>query len=329
MKPMHIDTEDCEAAVPFLDEQPSVTGHVEGHARRRSELKFSQIPDKGHKTKRLFWPTYLNVLLFVVSVLILLKAGAKTDCACSSTSSSADEAMRYTSSWSPMFDHVDLSPRLTTVDGTLYTHDNASVYRGDPSPDTDAAWDDLAAEAFEVILVNSSTMRRAGYNPDHYFKAPSSWKSLTKATTNTATGQQDAATQEDLFPVQIDIFHQIHCLNAVRKQMHFQHYYADKFPDGHPDEMHWMHLKHCLHMVLQSLTCSADVDIVPHRWVEEDEVPFAQFGITKKCRNFDGLREWNRQNAIENVRAVWPRTKELMPDDAFVWPGHGEYGVGN
>lgn len=77
-------------------------------------------------------------------------------------------------------------------------------------------------------------------------------------------------------------------------------------------------------MVLQSLTCNANVDIVPHRWVENDEIPFAQFSIKRKCRNFDNLRQWNRENAIKNVREVWPHTKNAMPGDAFVWPAFGE-----
>ncbi|KDN60246.1 hypothetical protein CSUB01_11550 [Colletotrichum sublineola] len=321
MKPIHIDTGDCEASVPFLDDQLPSLGHAKGYPRRVSGMSAPKTHDNGHRNKRLFCITYLNVLLFIISILVIMKSEVKTG---SVMPPSPREAMKYTSSWSPLFDRVDLTPRLTTVDGTLYATKNISIYRGDPSPETDAAWDDLAAEAFEVILVNSSTMRRAGYNPDHYFKAPQSWKSKIKSKVGMVTEQQNAANQdEDLFPVQIDAFHQIHCLNAIRKQMHYPFYYANKFPDGHPDEMHWMHLKHCLHMVLQSLMCSADVDIVPHRWVEEDEVPFAQFGITKKCRNFNNLRQWNQQNAVENVRKVWPRSKEEMPNDAFVWPGHG------
>lgn len=105
--------------------------------------------------------------------------------------------------------------------------------------------------------------------------------------------------------------------------MYYQHYYADQFPDG-PDEMHWMHQRHCLHMVLQSLTCNANVDIVPHRWVANDDVPFAQFSIQRKCRNFNNLRQWNQENAVKNVRDVWPHTKDGMPKDAFVWPAFGE-----
>lgn len=248
-----------------------------------------------------FWVSCLNFLFFFINIVLLARSRVANLAA-----TDPREALKATSGYSPIFDEVDLAPAWTTVDGRLHTTANASIYRGQPSAETDEAWDDLAAEAYEVILASADVLERAGYNPAHYFKAPASW------------GYGD-----DKFPVQIDVFHQIHCLNAVRKQMYFQHYYADQFPNG-PDEMHWMHQRHCLHMVLQSLTCNANVDIVPHRWVENDEIPFAQFSIKRKCRNFDNLRRWNRENAIKNVREVWPHSKGAMPEDAFVWPAFGE-----
>lgn len=253
-------------------------------------------------------------MTIVILIITLIKITNQNSSACVGETTSAREALQVASAWSPLFGEVDLTPQVVTVDGRLHTTSNSSVFRGAPSEETDAAWDDISAEAYEVILVDADTLTRAGYNPSHYFKASPA-----------VLAQASRAVEEDLFPVQIDVFHQIHCLNAVRKQMHYDHYFSAKFPNG-PDEMHWMHLRHCLHMVLQSLTCSADVDIVPHRWVEKDEVPFAQFGITKKCRNFENLRRWNAQNAVRDVRKVWPKSKMDMPHDAFVWPGFGEGG---
>ncbi|KAI1129946.1 hypothetical protein F5Y10DRAFT_263682 [Nemania abortiva] len=144
----------------------------------------------------------------------------------------------------------------------------------------------LAAEAFGVIVVDADTLEAAGYNPNHYFKALLSW-----------------GYGEGQFPVQIDVFHQIHYLNTVQKQMYYQFYYANQFPNG-PEKMHWIHQRHCPHMVMQSLTCNANVDIVPHRWVDNDVVPFAQFIIERKCRNLDNLRRWNQYSAVKNVHQI-------------------------
>lgn len=308
MAPFQVGTEDCEASVPFIDRdsQSSSPCQHECCDRPVAEKSWSLRQIDLHKIKS-YWLTYINIVVLLVLVITWTQIGRET---CSCPPPSPREALKLTSSWSPIFDEVDLAPLATVTDGRLYSPSNISAYRGEPSAETDAAWDDLAAEAYEVILVDAETLQRAGYNPNHYFKAPAWWKSLHRRGDH----------EEDLFPVQIDVFHQIHCLNAVRKQMHSQHY----FPGGSTGEMHWMHMRHCLHMVLQSLTCRADVDIVPHRWVEADKVPSAQFGVTKKCRNFDNLRRWNQENAVKDVRAVWPHDKKDMPADAFVWPGHGE-----
>lgn len=264
-------------------------------------------PACAHRQTRIFGRrglcvTYLNLVLFLTSVLLLVGARRSLH----PPSPSGREALEATSSYSPVFDAVDLAPVSRAVDGRLHVPANASIFRAEPSNETDAAWDDVSAEAYEVVLVNATVLERAGFNPAHYFKAPSSW-----------------GHGEGQYPVQIDVFHQIHCLNAVRKQMYYQHYYAHEFPEG-PDEVHWMHQRHCLHMVLQSLMCNANVDIVPHRWVERDNKPFAQFSIQRQCRNFDNLRTWNTENAVKNVRDSWPHDKKSMPPDAFVWPGFGE-----
>ncbi|KAI0097436.1 hypothetical protein GGR51DRAFT_468572 [Nemania sp. FL0031] len=305
MEPTDLEPKDVEVGKPLLESsffssRSSESALASGQTCHACILRDTHNRVPLDRTRGL-WLSYLNLLFFLTSIVLLARSRAANPAV-----TDAREALKATSAYSPIFDEVDLTPVWTTVDGRLHTPANSSVFRGEPSVETDEAWDDLAAEAYEVILADADTLKRAGYNPAHFFKAPKSW------------GYGD-----DKFPVQIDVFHQIHCLNAVRKQMYFQHYYADEFPNG-PDEMHWMHQRHCLHMVLQSLTCNANVDIVPHRWVENDEVPFAQFSIGRKCRNFDNLRQWNQENAIKDVRKVWPHSKDAMPADAFVWPVFGE-----
>jgi len=307
-----------EQSTPFLGQEHEHYRDVSSTFDIEDELS---RPAAKHQ-RSYFWLTYVNLCVFVVLIVTLLRVEldprlSSAVCAKETTTSKQPAA----ANWSPIFDWVDMSPQVTTIDGRLYAPGNISVYRGEPSPKTDEAWNDLASEAHEVILVNSDTMKRAGFNPDHYFKAPPSWAPRSSTPDASASAQAD---HEDLFPVQIDVFHQIHCLNAIRKQMDFQHYYGKDFPDGKPNAMHKMHMRHCLHMILQSVTCSSAVDIVPHRWVEKDQVPFAQFGITKQCRNFPELHKWNKQNAIFNVRDVWPHDKKSMPKDAFVWPEYGE-----
>ena len=206
----------------------------------------------------------------------------------------------------PISDHVDLSqPVVQRVDGSLFTTTNESIFRGDPSPEIDAAWDGVAAEHNDAILINSTELKRAGFDPSEYFKMPLEW------------GHGD-----DAYPVQIDVFHQLHCLNSVRKQMYYDYYFKEKYGGYSPPEFHWKHQKHCLHLVLQGILCHANTEILPHRWVEKEKWPSAQFSIKRQCRNFDKLHSWNMGYALPGQRPRWKTLQK--PPDAFVWPDYGE-----
>ncbi|KAI1452221.1 hypothetical protein F4805DRAFT_472639 [Annulohypoxylon moriforme] len=252
-----------------------------------NELLLQKQTSSSRCSKSGFWLIYVSVVLFLISIFLFTNTHSGARCA----QPSLTEMLKGTSSYSPIFDEVDLSPKYTMVDGRLQVPANASIF--------------LAGEDDGIILVNNTALQRAGYNPALYFKAPLSW-----------------GYGEDQFPVQVDVFHQIHCLNILRKQIHYQYYYADKFPNG-LDEIDLQHLRHCLHTVLQGLECSATVDIIPHRWVEKIETPFPDWNFKRKCRNFHNFLSWSKNNSLKKANEIWPH-KESMPETAFVWPGFGE-----
>lgn len=194
--------------------------------------------------------------------------------------------------------HTDKARKL--IDGRLFTLNTTSAWDlvGPPSSTTDALWDELSAEGHEIILVNASTLKQAGYDPAKYFSAPLSWN-----------------FGRDMYPVQIDVFHQIHCLDVLRKHAHFDHYFPDEKTD-------WQHFGHCLHILLQNVQCHADLEIIPHRWVENDLMPFAQFSIEKRCRDFGAIRDWNLVNSKNVTNAMWQSSRPS--EESVIWPGYGE-----
>lgn len=91
----------------------------------------------------------------------------------------------------------------STKNHTLWGDDeNTSIYIQDPSAEVDAAWNHIAADASPILTVNSEEAIRLGRDPDVIVKAPNDW-----------------GFGEDAYPAQIDVFHQIHCLNMIRKEM--------------------------------------------------------------------------------------------------------------
>lgn len=181
----------------------------------------------------------------------------------------------------------------------------------------DQAWDRLSAEGFEIITVDKEAVIRAGKSPHESVKAPFSW------------GRGDEA-----YIAQVDVFHQIHCLNELRKEIHFNHYYGndsrltqDRLPRNHVE-----HKKHCIHILLQNLMCHADVDIITHNWVHYAEInqpsrpyaePFADFNAVKQCRDFEALLNWTQTNSVRDLGRKWRQLE--MPEDAVLVEGDGYF----
>ncbi|KAG2419954.1 hypothetical protein HFD88_004751 [Aspergillus terreus] len=246
----------------------------------------------------------LNVLLFLFSLLLLAVSWdnfrQQRELHDEGYTTNINYDLKRVSSFSPIFDEIDLHPRLQKFNGAV--NDNSSIFRQDPSPEVDAAWDLISAEGFEITTAEASSLAKAGQDPSVLVHAPASWN-----------------RGDDAVVVQIDVFHQIHCLNELRKEIHFDYYYKNRYGDRSkaPAE-HMIHKKHCIHILLQNLICHADVDLIPHNWVHYEGLnqstrpwaePLADFNAVKKCRDFSGLLEWARETAIQDLPTRW---KELQ-----------------
>lgn len=197
------------------------------------------------------------------------------------------------------------------MDGRLFTISESKWYKylREPSDEVDQLWNLLSAEGREAVLTDADTLRAAGHDPQKLVSFP-----------------QDSKWTDGrhLYPVQIDVFHQIHCLDVLRKQMHAYHYFENQTRPENSDytSKYWNHLNHCLSMLLQNVVCRADDSLIPHRWVENSARPYADFSIKKQCRNFEGMSQWNAEHAIGDINAKWAALSR--PRDAFVHPGWGE-----
>ncbi|EHK96555.1 hypothetical protein M7I_7764 [Glarea lozoyensis 74030] len=64
----------------------------------------------------------------------------------------------------------------STKNHTLWGDDeNTSIYIRDPSPEVDAAWNHISADASPIITVNSEEAIRLGRDPNVIVKAPEDW----------------------------------------------------------------------------------------------------------------------------------------------------------
>lgn len=92
--------------------------------------------------------------------------------------------------------------------------------------------------------------------------------------------------------VQLDVFHQLHCLNLMRKMV-----YPEKYPLDLTEE-NVDHLEHCYDQLRQSVQCHADLATIYWEWVPELEEAFGNLATTHTCKDFDKVREWAQEHSM-------------------------------
>ncbi|TFK42241.1 hypothetical protein BDQ12DRAFT_762509, partial [Crucibulum laeve] len=102
----------------------------------------------------------------------------------------------------------------------------------------------------------------------------------------------------------LDVFHQLHCLNNVRRALHREYYVNDT----HLDEDH---VSHCIDSIRQSLMCNADISVNVWQWSNELSAVVGYSTQAHSCRNFNKLREWAQERRVHK----WIDTRLFVDDD--------------
>ena len=160
-----------------------------------------------------------------------------------------------TLSIAPMFDKLNISFISTTVNGTFWPIYPPSIYRQPPSDAVDAAWDRVAN--VYTVPFTSDEIFRTGKEPSQTITYPQDW---------------DLGDQSHLGI--LDVVHQIHCLNAIRRDTEYEYYYRPKY--GSPSEVALVqtaHNRHCMYLILQSIMCHSDLEVNTFQWTERSMGP--------------------------------------------------------
>ncbi|KAM0800908.1 hypothetical protein BDR22DRAFT_805330, partial [Usnea florida] len=102
----------------------------------------------------------------------------------------------------------------------------------------------------------------------------------------------------------VEVFHHLHCLNVVR-----QFASRDMYPESlvptlfmyNSPAVARAHVNHCIEALRAALTCNAD--LMPYLWYkypEEGDGPAKEdFQATHKCKRFDRIADWLRENGVK------------------------------
>ncbi|CAJ2509453.1 Uu.00g144790.m01.CDS01 [Anthostomella pinea] len=120
----------------------------------------------------------------------------------------------------------------------------------------------------------------------------------------------------DTYPVMITVFHNIHCLNLIRKAL-----WREDYPDAlemtefgtvNRTAPKALHIDHCVNSIREAMMCSADITPIPFHTVNETDLHvFPELAATHTCRDFDAIREWARPRQVE----AWKMDIQLHDDD--------------
>ncbi|CEJ81371.1 hypothetical protein VHEMI01501 [[Torrubiella] hemipterigena] len=121
--------------------------------------------------------------------------------------------------------------------------------------------------------------------------------------------------QSDHYLISLSVFHQLHCLNRVRKGLYGEVDWSDV-----SEHSGITHLDHCIDVIRQSLMCNADVTPLTFTRDSRDGVAREVAEVIHQCRDFDAIRDWAATRAMPGM---WDTTK-VVTDDPLGW---GDYHV--
>ncbi|KAF4591063.1 hypothetical protein EYR40_009663 [Pleurotus pulmonarius] len=90
------------------------------------------------------------------------------------------------------------------------------------------------------------------------------------------------------YVVELDVFHQLRCLDRIRRTI-----YSDHYPEAHISvEDNEEYVSHCVDSIRQSLMCSSDVSLLVWQWDEAALQSRIRTDVVRRCRDFDNVKGW-------------------------------------
>ncbi|KIM95117.1 hypothetical protein OIDMADRAFT_134566, partial [Oidiodendron maius Zn] len=102
------------------------------------------------------------------------------------------------------------------------------------------------------------------------------------------------------YVIGLDVFHQLHCLNHLRKILYPDRYRIFDNLTGVNLTLAIDHTEHCVDSIRQSLMCSVDISTIYWQWDTARQKTIANAQTTHICKNFEKIQAWARDHAIRD-----------------------------
>ncbi|KAL7629514.1 hypothetical protein AAE478_001035 [Parahypoxylon ruwenzoriense] len=242
--------------------------------------------------------TVVNVVLFSISLALFSVSWIRR--------TQLNAELRQASTYSPFFDKLDLEMVPRMIQGTLFpAMEGASIARELPNPTADELWEEW--ELSPPYPLTRGDIVRMGKDP------------------STVPKLEDAewGLGNDAYVGAFDVYHQIHCLNSLRRNAYGGYYNLtarNHKAMGLPE----IHINHCVDILLQALQCSGNVNFITYHWVAGQEYPQPDMSINRQCINFEKLTAFRKENGVDldkyariMKKSLHPGVKERHQSDAY------------
>ncbi|KAI0386437.1 hypothetical protein F5Y04DRAFT_276044 [Hypomontagnella monticulosa] len=264
--------------------------------------KGQSIPTTKRRRSRTLWIlTFLNSVLLCWAIILYLVAWVKY--------SQRNGCIRATSMYSPVLEEIDMPLKNTLLNGSLWLGDNPPTWRGLPDSDkVNEAWDSF--EDIRPIVLTREQIVAMGKDPATVAKFDNEYWGLG----------------DDAYVGALDFFHQIHCLNMLRLET-FRYWNRQGETVPQWNDIHWIHLQHCVGMLMEHLLCTADAGFLTYNWVEHESSPFPDMSVQRQCRDWHQLIDYRDAHGVNVTKYVeWTKpegvTELAQPPDW--WEHRGE-----
>ncbi|KAK1726615.1 hypothetical protein CaCOL14_004399 [Colletotrichum acutatum] len=279
---------------------------ISGSLEENDDIEKALLPSKDAKTgsrtvgKETSWlklgskkqslVTFLNISLFTASFTLWLRSAPMRH------PLNVQDYWKETSFYSPILEHFDI-PRISRVtNGTLYDTNPPSVLRQRIGKEADKEWHRIGDHVWPLVI-GEADVRQLGKDPRVAVKIP-----------------EALGYGSDAYIAQTEVFHHLHCLDMLRREVSYEHYYEPKEGPRPGGDQHQAHIGHCFDILAQAIKCTGSVDMITFNWVENWEQPFPDFRNHKVCRDFDALLGWVNENSMD------PKVFQEMKAPPPGWP---------
>ncbi|KAI1123880.1 hypothetical protein F5Y10DRAFT_42684 [Nemania abortiva] len=157
----------------------------------------------------------------------------------------------------------------------------AFPFKGEPSEELDAVWADLLHAL--NIRITDEEMTMLGEN---------------KTNRVQVTGG-DPNKEHDYVGV-LGVYHHMHCLNNIRRMLHYDYYESRMAGQKHLEGFSKEHSDHCINTIRQALMCHANLGVYTSEWDYKLHNPSRSLESRSSttCVRWDTLNSWARERAL-------------------------------